>query len=131
MPWHGHNYDRPSYNGRADSDDGTVSRNAGGTSTGGSGGGGGHNHGLNGQPNRGNLSGGYSGSVSVGRGNMNIGGSPQYSGGVSTSGASQLNVSGNPTLSAGSIDLSVKYADVIIAVRDTSAPGQCDINAGD
>lgn len=131
MPWHGHNYDRPSYNGRADSDDGTVSRNAGNTSTGGSGGGGGHNHGLGGQPNKGNLSGGYSGNVSVGRGNMNVGGNPQYSGGVSTSGASQLNLSGNPTLSAGSIDLNVKYADVIIATRDTSAPGQCNINAGD
>ena len=131
MPSHAHNYQRANHNGRADSDDGSVSRSTNTQPTGNSGGGGAHRHNISGQPNKGNLSGGYSGSVNVGRGNMNVGGAPQYSGGVSTSGSTQLNVSGNPTLNAGSINLSVKYADVIIAVRDTSAPGQCNINAGD
>ena len=131
MPHHGHNYDRPNYGGRADSDDGTVSRGANNTSTGGSGGNGGHNHGLGGQPNRGNMGAGYSGGISVGKGNLGIGGNPGYNGGVSTSGATQLNVSGNPTLSAGSINMAVKYVDVIICERQISAPGQCNINAGD
>ena len=60
-----------------------------------------------------------------------IGGNPQVSGGVSTSGVGNLNVAGNPTLSAGSINMAVKYVDVIICEREISAPGQCNINAGD
>lgn len=129
MPWHGHNYDRPNYGGRADSDDGTVSRGANNTSTGGSGGGGGHNHGLGGQPNRGNLGANLSLNISAGH-NLSINGNPQYSGGVSA-GKGNLAVSGNPTLSAGSINMNIKYVDVIICERNISAPGQCNINAGD
>ena len=129
MPWHGHNYDRPNYGGRADSDDGTVSRGANNTSTGGSGGGGGHNHGLGGQPNRGNLGASLNLNISAGH-NLSLNGNPQYSGGVSA-GKGNLAVSGNPTLSAGSINMNIKYVDVIICERNISAPGQCNINAGD
>ena len=131
MPSHAHNYQRATHNGRADSDDSSVSRGNSNAATGNSGNSGAHRHNISGQPNKGNLSAGYNGNVSVGKGNLAVGGNPQYNGGVSTSGASQLNLSGNPTLSAGSIDLDVKYVDVIIATRNTSAPGQCNINAGD
>ena len=82
MPHHGHNYDRPNYGGRADSDDGTVSRGANNTSTGGSGGNGGHNHGLGGQPNRGNMGASLSLNIVAGH-NLGINGNPQVSGGVS------------------------------------------------
>ena len=129
MPHHGHNYDRPNYGGRADSDDGTVSRGANNTSTGGSGGNGGHNHGLGGQPNRGNMGASLSLNIAAGH-NLTLNGSPQYSGGVSA-GVGNLAVAGNPTLSAGSINMAVKYVDVIICEREISAPGQCNINAGD
>ena len=129
MPHHGHNYDRPNYGGRADSDDGTVSRGANNTSTGGSGGNGGHNHGLGGQPNKGNLAASLSLNINAGH-NLQLNGSPQYSGGVSA-GVGNLAVGGNPTLSAGSINMAVKYVDVIICERTISSPGQCNINAGD
>jgi hypothetical protein len=62
--------------------------------------------------------------------NLNLNGNPQYSGGVSA-GKGNLAVSGNPTLSAGSINMNIKYVDVIICERNISAPGQCNINAGD
>ena len=131
MPVHAHNYDRANFGGRADSDDGTVSRGANNAATGNSGGGGGHNHGLGGNILRGSLSGGYNGGISVGKGSLGIGGKPQYQGGVVTGGSTELNVSGAPTLTAGSINLAVKYVDVIICERRISAPGQCNINAGD
>lgn len=129
MPHHGHNYDHPNYGGRADGGDGTVSRNPQQRSTGGSGGNGGHNHGLGGQPNKGNMGASLSLNIAAGH-SLNISGNPGYNGGVSA-GIGTLAVGGNPTLSAGSINMDIKYVDVIICERTISAPGQCNINAGD
>lgn len=129
MPSHAHNYQRASYGGRADGGDGTVSRNQNNAATGNSGSNGGHNHGLGGQPNRGNLGASLNLNISAGH-NLSLNGSPQYSGGVSA-GVGNLAVSGSPTLSAGSINMDIKYVDVIICERTISAPGQCNINAGD
>ena len=72
---HSHSYQRPTFNGRADSDDGRCSRGENGTSTGNAfSGPNGHNHGLNGNPGRGNLSASLSASVSVGRGTLGVSG---------------------------------------------------------
>ena len=86
---------------------------------------------MTGNPGRGNLGTSISGNLTSGRGNLAINGNPQVEGDISSSGASQLNITGQPTLSAGSINMAVKYVDVIIAERVTSAPNQCNINDGD
>ena len=128
---HAHQYQRANFNGRADWDDGSCSRSHSFIPSGNTGGNAGHTHYVNGTPDKGNLAGGYSGDISAGKGNMAITGNPEVTGGVSTSGATQLNITGSPAFSAGSIDLDVKYVDVIICERVTSAPGQCDLNNGD
>jgi len=71
-----------------------------------------HGHGLNGSP-------GYSGNVSAGRGNLSVDGNPSYSGGVTTN-KGNLDISGAPTFTAGSIDMNIKYVDVIICTRNDS-----------
>ena len=71
-----------------------------------------HAHNVNGNPQ-------YSGNVSVGRGNLSISGSPGYSGGVTTN-KGTLDISGNPTFTAGSINMDIKYVDVIICSRNDS-----------
>ena len=131
MPSHTHSYQRATFNGRADWDDGSCSRGHQTVNTGGRGGGQGHQHNMNGNPGRGNLGTSISGNLTSGRGNLAINGNPSVSGDISSSGSSQLNITGQPTLSAGSINMAVKYVDVIIAERVTSAPNQCNINDGD
>ena len=131
MPSHTHSYQRATFNGRADWDDGSCSRGHQTVNTGGRGGGQGHQHNMNGNPGRGNLGTSISGDITSGRGNLAINGNPSVSGDISSSGSSQLNITGQPTLSAGSINMAVKYVDVIIAERVTSAPNQCNINDGD
>ena len=86
---------------------------------------------MSGNPGRGNLGTNISGNLTSGRGNLAINGNPSVSGDISSSGSSQLNITGQPTFSAGSINLKVKYVDVIIAERTTSGPNQCNINDGD
>ena len=121
MPSHTHSYQRATFNGRADWDDGSCSRGHQTVNTGGRGGGQGHQHNMNGNPGRGNLGTSISGNLTSGRGNLAINGNPSVSGDISSSGSSQLNITGQPTFSAGSINLKVKYVDVIIAERTTSA----------
>ena len=86
---------------------------------------------MSGNPGRGNLGTNISGNITSGRGNLAINGNPSVSGDISSSGSSQLNITGSPGFSAGSINMAVKYVDVIIATRSTSSPNQCNINAGD
>ena len=128
---HAHNYQRATFNGRADWDDGSCSRGYQGVNTAGEGGNQGHTHNVNGVPDKGNLGASASGDISAGPGNLAINGNPAYSGDISSSGSSQLNITGTPGFSAGSINMAVKYVDVIIATRSTSSPNQCNINAGD
>ena len=131
MPSHTHSYQRASFNGRADWDDGSCSRGYNSANTGGKGGSQGHQHNMSGNPGRGNLGTSISGNVTSGQGNLAINGNPTVTGDISSSGASQLNITGAPGFSAGNLNMAVKYVDVIIAERVTSAPGQCNINNGD
>ena len=132
MPSHTHSYQRASFNGRADWDDGSCSRGYNNANTGGKGGSQGHQHNnMSGNPGRGNLGTNISGDITSGRGNLAINGNPSYTGDISSSGSSSLNITGAPGFSAGSLNMAVKYVDVIIAERVTSAPGQCNINNGD
>ena len=141
MPWHGHNYIEGRYQRRGNAtDDGraNVISTQVMVSTAGSGGGSGHGHYIDGT---GNVSGspGYSGSVDSGRGNLGVSGSFNINGsqmpGLSVSrGDMDVNgtiadnrsitstftgdaISGGVTFTAGTIDLSVSYVDVIICVR--------------
>lgn len=109
IPTHDHNYQRPNYNGIADTDDGKLSRDSSGTQTGTRGGSGSHSHSLNGNPS-------VSGSISTGKGNLAINGNPQYSGSISVA-KGNLGLTGNPTFTAGDINLNIKYVDVIICTR--------------
>ena len=128
---HAHNYQRATFNGRADWDDGSCSRGYQGVNTAGEGGNQGHTHNVNGVPDKGNLGASVSGDITAGPGNLAINGNPGVSGDISSSGSSELNVTGTPGFSAGTLNMAVKYVDVIIATRSTSSPGQCNINAGD
>ena len=117
---HAHQYQRANFNGRADWDDGSCSRSHSYIASGNTGGNQGHTHFVNGEPSVGNL--GVSAvdptDISSSRGDMEINGNPQVSGGITTS--TSLNITGSPTLSAGSINMNVKYIDVIICERNVS-----------
>ena len=142
MPYHGHNYIEGRYQRRGNStDDGraNVISTQVMVQTGGTGSGGGHGHYLDGV---GNVSGspGYSGSVDSGRGNLGVSGSFNINGsqmpGLSisrndmavtgdisdnrsiTSTFTGDAISGGVTFTAGTIDLSVSYVDVIMCVRN-------------
>ena len=141
MPWHGHNYIEGRYQRRGNAtDDGraNVISTQVMVSTAGSGGGSGHGHYLDGV---GNVSGspGYSGSVDSGKGNLGVSGSFNINGSqmpgltvargdMDVSGDISDNrsitstftgdaISGAVTFTAGTIDLSVQYVDVIICTR--------------
>ena len=119
---HAHQYQRANFNGRADWDDGSCSRSHSYIASGNTGGNQGHTHYVNGEPDKGNL--GVSAvdptDITASKGNLAINGNPQVNGDITT--VSNLSVTGSPSLSAGSINMNVKYADVIICERDPSAP---------
>ena len=71
-----------------------------------------HGHNINGSP-------GYSGSINVGKGNLTLNGNPGYSGGITVN-QGNLDIGGNPTYTAGTLNLDIKYVDVIIARRNDS-----------
>ncbi len=113
IPAHSHNYNHitdaqgSEEFGEKDNDGKNVT-----DSTGNRGNGGSHGHNLNGSPS-------YSGGISVSRGNLSITGSPGYSGGVTTN-KGNLDITGAPTFTAGSINMNIKYVDVIICKRNDS-----------
>ena len=115
---HRHNYQRPTFNGKADTDNGKLSRGKYGTNTGATGSGSGHGHGMNGSP-------GISGNINIR--NQPVSGSVGINGNVSVNdnrtiiANDNFTVSGNPSFSQGSLDLDVRYVDVIICRRDPSA----------
>ena len=117
---HAHQYQRTNFNGRADWDDGACARSHSFIPSGDTGGNQGHTHFVNGEPSVGNL--GVSAvdptDIAASRGDMQITGDPGYNGGITT--ATSLNINGSPSLSAGSINLNVKYIDVIICERNVS-----------
>ena len=119
-PIHSHNYDRANHSGTADTDDDGVSRSNSGRVTGNAGSGHGHNHGVIGQLDAGNLGASVSGGINSAKGNLQLTGSPDYSGDVNSN--HNFGISGTPLLSAGSINLAVKYADFIVCSRSSSAP---------
>ena len=118
---HSHNYDRPNFNGRADSDDGTCSRGANNAASGNAfSGPNSHNHGLNGSPGKGNLSASLNANISVGRGSLGVSGNITDNRSITVT--DNFSVSGAPSFTAGTINLAVRYIDVIVCRRDPSAP---------
>jgi hypothetical protein len=113
IPSHAHNYNHitdaqgSEEFGEKDNDGKNVT-----DATGNKGNGGSHGHNLNGNPQ-------YSGGVTGGKGNLTINGNPQYSGGINTN-IGNLAIGGQPGFDSGSIDMNIKYIDVIICTRNDS-----------
>ena len=134
---HDHNYQAPASYGNADWDDGTVIRGETTrvTSLPRQGAGSAHGHYIDGNSNI-NGAPGYSGNVNASRGNMGVGHNLNLSGGITISddlqvngdislnnspvGSSNSSMTGAPSYTAGNINLSVQYVDVIICRRDPS-----------
>ena len=81
-----------------------------------------HQHGLSGNMNAGNLSVSADDpdNITTALGNLALSGDLSYSDDLVAN--TNANINGFPTISAGSINMDVKYADVIICRRDPSAP---------
>ena len=78
--------------------------------------------------NRGSLGAGHnlgvSGNVTVSAGNLALNGNVVL-GGNPGIGTGNINVNGNPTFTAGSINMAVKYVDVIVCTKDQTNGAVC------